>query len=145
MPAFAFAYGSFGDILATAELVIKIADLANLTLLSIHDALRSSPIALSVATRIQEVVQRRHLLILKFFEKINAPNGVIARIIWAASQDRKLAAFRMRVVERRTVLGVVVRMMNSGMLLAVQNRVDRVGAGNNQVRDVVQEGVNSLA
>ncbi|KAF7360529.1 hypothetical protein MVEN_00783900 [Mycena venus] len=160
MPAFAFAYGSFGDILATAELVIKIvillpeqqpfklkslgADLANLTLIPVDDTLRTSAMAFSVAARIQEEV-RRCLLILKFFEKINAPNGIIPRIIWAVSQDRELAAFRMRVVERRTALGVVVGMMNSGMLVAVQDRVDQVGAGNNQIRDVVHEDASSLA
>ncbi|KAF7360530.1 hypothetical protein MVEN_00784000 [Mycena venus] len=168
-PSFAFAYGSFGDILATAELVVKIvtllqsgsrsaesvetekelkslgADLGNLSLIHVDGALQSSPTTISVAARIQEEVRRCHLLILRFFEKINVPNGFIHKVLWASSQDRELAAFRTCVIERRTALGVVLGMMNSGMLLAVQDRVAQIGAGNNQIQDVVQQGMSSLS
>ncbi|KAF8171218.1 hypothetical protein K438DRAFT_1982210 [Mycena galopus ATCC 62051] len=78
MPAFAFAYGSFADILATTQLVIKVVgllrsgsrsvecaeteeelkslstDLANLKSMPVDDALQSSPMALSVAARVQK-------------------------------------------------------------------------------------------
>ncbi|KAJ7763298.1 hypothetical protein B0H16DRAFT_1527399 [Mycena metata] len=169
MPAFAFAYGSFGDILATTQLIIKVvgllrsgsrsvecaeteeelkslsADLANLKSIPVDYALQSSPVALSVAARVQEEVRRCHLLILRFFERSNASGTLLHRILWVASQDRELAAFRMRVIERRTALGVVVGMMSSGILLAVQGRIDQVGTGNSQIRDAVQEGMSSLA
>ncbi|KAJ6588752.1 hypothetical protein B0H19DRAFT_217909 [Mycena capillaripes] len=168
MPTFSFAYGSFGDILATGQVVAKIVillrsgkrsvecaetekelkclgtDLANLTLTRLDDAVPSSPIALSVAARIKEEVQRCHLIILKFFQKINASNAsntFIHKILWAASEEKELAAFRMRVIERRTALGVLVGMMNSRTLFAVQ---DQVGLANSQI-DTVQEGVNNLA
>ncbi|KAF7360531.1 hypothetical protein MVEN_00784100 [Mycena venus] len=165
MPVLAIAYGSFGDILATAQLVARVvillrngirsaeyaetekelkslgADLANLTLIPVDEALQSSPMALSVATRIQEEVRRCHLLILKFFEKLSSSNGLIRKIMWAASQDRELVTLRMRIIERRMALSVVVGMMNSGMLLAVQ---DRVCAGNSQIRDVL-DGVSCIA
>ncbi|KAJ7705639.1 hypothetical protein B0H16DRAFT_1636222 [Mycena metata] len=164
MSAFAFAYGSFGDILATTQLIIKVvgllrsgsrsvecaeteedADLANLKSIPVDYTLQSSPIALSVAARVQEEVRRCHLLILRFLERSNTSGTLLHRILWVASQDRELAAFRMRVIERRTALGVVVGTMSSGILLAVQGRIDQVGTGNSQIRDAVQEGVSSLA
>ncbi|KAJ7682225.1 hypothetical protein DFH06DRAFT_1160544 [Mycena polygramma] len=169
MPAFAFAYGSFGDILATAQLVAKTAillrngrrstecaetekelkslgaDLASLTVMTVDEALQTSPMAVSVAARIKEEVQRCHSTILRFFEKINASNGLIHKLLWAASEEKELAAFRMRVIERRTALGVVVGMLNSGILLSVQHRVDQVTHGNVQTQEVVKEGVSSLA
>ncbi|KAJ6560320.1 hypothetical protein B0H19DRAFT_113701 [Mycena capillaripes] len=161
MPAFALAFGSFGDILAAVQIVIKLivllrdgrrsyewdeterelkslgTDLANLTLIPIDDSLQSSLIMLSVAARIKEEVQRCHLTILRFFEKTKASNGLIQKILWAASEERALASFRLRIIERRTALGVVVGMLNSGTLLVVQDRVDQVGLANNQIRDVV--------
>jgi hypothetical protein len=184
MPAFAFTYGSFGDVLATAQVVAKLvlllrngrrsvecaetekelislgADLANLTHMPVDDDLQSSPIALSVAARIQEEVKRCHLLILRFFQKINASQGLIHKLLWAVSEERELSEFRMRVVERRTALGVVVGMMNSyvmflsailfymtgthtrGMLLTIRHRVNEVGLGNRQIQDAA---VSSLA
>ncbi|KAF7360454.1 hypothetical protein MVEN_00775800 [Mycena venus] len=167
MPVFALAYGSLGDILATAQLVAKIiiflrsdhhsvecaetekelkslgTDLANLTLILVDDALQASPFALSVASRVKEEVRRCHLLLLRFFEKSSASSGLIHKLLWVASEERALAAFRMHVVERRAALGAVVAMMNSGMLLAVQDRVNQIGT-NSQIRDAVQEGVSGL-
>ncbi|KAJ7044869.1 hypothetical protein C8F04DRAFT_1174622 [Mycena alexandri] len=98
MPAFAFTYGSFGDILATGQLVVKIiiilrrgtrsdecaetekelkslgGDLASLTRIPIDETI-SDALATSVASRIQEEVQRCHLDMLRFYTKINASNG----------------------------------------------------------------------
>ncbi|KAJ7044870.1 hypothetical protein C8F04DRAFT_599146 [Mycena alexandri] len=48
----------------------------------------------------------------------------------------------MRIVEPRTALGVLLGMLNSGVLLALQ---DRVIKGNTQIQDAVESGVNSLA
>ncbi|KAJ7682216.1 hypothetical protein DFH06DRAFT_289758 [Mycena polygramma] len=183
MPVAAFAFGSFGDILATAQLLIKVilvlkngrhsserdeterelkalwTDLANLTLIPVDEGIQSSPLALSVSTRIQEEVQRCHLTILRFFQKISASSGLIHKLLWAVSEEKELAAFRMRVIERRIALGVLVGMLNSGALLAVKDRVDQVAQGaaatkdrvdqvaegTTQIRDVVQEGVSGLA
>ncbi|KAJ7739881.1 hypothetical protein B0H16DRAFT_1694425 [Mycena metata] len=166
MPALAFAYGSFGDILATGQLIVKIivilrrgaqsdecaetekelkslgSDLANLTRMP-DDAVQASPLAWSVADRIQEEIRRCHRLMVHFFSKMNATSGgLFQRLMWAASEERELATFRMRIIERRTALGVVVGMLNSGMLLAVQ---DRVIEQHTQLEDTVMNGVNSLA
>ncbi|KAJ7334755.1 hypothetical protein DFH08DRAFT_965502 [Mycena albidolilacea] len=115
----------------------------------VNDALQSLPMVLSVAARVQEEVQRCHLLILRFFERISTSSTLLHRIMWAASQDRELAVFRMSIIEHQTALGVVVGMMSScvaiGILLAVQGRIDQVGTGNSQIRDAVQEDVSSLA
>ncbi|KAJ7755881.1 hypothetical protein B0H16DRAFT_707274 [Mycena metata] len=166
MPAFAFAYGSFGDILATGQLIVKIivilrkgtrsdecaetekelkslgGDLANLTLMPVDDAVQASPLAQSVADRVQEEIRRCHRLMVHFFSKMNATSGLFQRLMWAVSEERELATFRMRIIERRTALGVVVGMLNSGMLLAVQ---DRVVERYTQTQDTVVNGVSSLA
>ncbi|KAF7325312.1 hypothetical protein MVEN_02631600 [Mycena venus] len=150
MSAFAFTYGSFGDILATGQLVAKVivllrngrrssecaetekelkslgTDLENITHIPLDEAHQSSPITLSIAARIRDEVHHCHLIILRFFQKINASdNGFMHKLLWAASEEKELTAFRMRVIERRTALSVVVGMMNSGTLLAVQDRVNQ--------------------
>ncbi|KAJ7755878.1 hypothetical protein B0H16DRAFT_1539976 [Mycena metata] len=166
MPAFAFAYGSFGDILATGQLIVKVivilrkgtrsdecaetekelkslgGDLANLTRMPVDDAVQTSPLAQSVADRVQEEIRRCHGLMVHFFSKMNATRGLLQRLMWAASEEKELATFRMRIIERRTALGVIVGMLNSGMLLAVQ---DRVLEQHTQTQDTVVNGVNSLA
>ncbi|KAJ7755874.1 hypothetical protein B0H16DRAFT_1722030 [Mycena metata] len=166
MPAFAYAYGSFGDILATGQLIVKIivilrrgtqsnecaeterelkslgGDLANLTLIPVDDVVQPSPLAQSVADRIQEEIRRCHRFMAHFFSKLNATSGLFRRFIWAVSEERELSTFRMRIIERRSALDVVIGMLNSGMLLAVQ---DRVSERNSQIQDIVVNGVNSLA
>ncbi|KAJ7739882.1 hypothetical protein B0H16DRAFT_1729259 [Mycena metata] len=155
MPAFAFAYGSFGDILATGQLIVKIivilrkgtrsdecaatekelkslgGDLANLTLTPVDDAVQTSPLARSVADRVQEEIRRCHGLMVHFFSKMNATSGLFQRLMWAASEERELATFRMRIIERRTALGVVIGMLNVNVIT--------------HTRDTVESGVNSLA
>ncbi|KAJ7755875.1 hypothetical protein B0H16DRAFT_1886161 [Mycena metata] len=167
MPAFAFAYGSFGDILAMGQLIIKISiilrrrgaqsdecaetekefkslggDLANLTRMPVDDAVQTLPLAQSVADRVQEEIRQCHRLMVHFFSRMNATSGLFQRLIWAVSEERELATFRMRIIERRTALGVVVGILNSGMLLAVQNHVIE---GNTETQHTVVNGVNSLA
>ncbi|KAJ7755873.1 hypothetical protein B0H16DRAFT_1539968 [Mycena metata] len=164
MSAFVFAYGSFGDVLATAQIAIKVisllrncakrseecvetekevkalgGDLANLTRIPLDDTLEASPLTQSIADRIQEEVRRCHLIMVRLFAKMNKPSGIFQRVVWATSEERELASFRMRIIERRTALGVVVGMLNSSLLLAVQDRVE------DQIRDTVQSGVNGLA
>ncbi|KAJ7755884.1 hypothetical protein B0H16DRAFT_1886167 [Mycena metata] len=167
MSAFAFAYGSFGDILATGQLIVKIivilrrgtrstectetekelkslgTDLANLTRMPVDDAVQASPLAQSVADRVQEEIRRCYSDMLRFYTKINTSNGgLIRKLLWTVSEDRQLSAFRMRVVERRTALGVLPGMLNSGALLALQ---DRVIQSHTETQDTVANGVNSLA
>lgn len=136
MPLFALAYGSFGDILATVQLAIKIAILlrqrdtpsteckkteAELKSLSgdldlAHLALQrmpTSPLFPFVAKRLHDEVSRSHELMARFFTKITAPRGLWDKVWWAASQEKELAAFRAQVIERRTALGLIVDFMNS--------------------------------
>ncbi|KAJ7610259.1 hypothetical protein DFH06DRAFT_1246243 [Mycena polygramma] len=170
MPVVAFAFGSFGDILATMQLLLKVisvlkdgqrsserdetekelksleTDLANLTLLPIDETIQSSsPMAIWVAKRIQEEVQRCHLTILRFYQKCTASNGLIPKLLWAMSEEKELAAFKTRILERRTALAVVVGMLNLGALLAVKDRVEEVGQGTSRIRDVVQQSMSGLA
>ncbi|KAJ7144152.1 hypothetical protein C8R44DRAFT_846110 [Mycena epipterygia] len=147
MPLFALAYGSFGDIVATVQLAIKIAiilrqrgtpsmeckkteaelkslsgdlDLAHLTL----QRMSASPSLPFVTKRLQDEVSRCHKLMARFFTKITVPEGLWDRVWWAASQEKKLAAFRAQVIERRTALSLIVDFMNSGALLALQDRIE---------------------
>jgi len=160
MPVFAFAYGSFGDILATAQLVAKIvitlrhsgrpsrgwtesenelkglgSDLAYLTL---HPT--PEPV---IASRIQQEVARCHLLMTRFFAKILASQGLVQKVLWAVSEEKELAEFRAQVIERRTALGFLLGLINSGALEAVRDRLEEVGGqvtqGNALVRDVHED------
>ncbi|KAF8150526.1 hypothetical protein K438DRAFT_1988481 [Mycena galopus ATCC 62051] len=155
MPVFSLAYGSFGDIFTTAQLVVQIIttlrrggrssrgwretenelkglgnDLAQLTL---HPP--SDPV---MAARVQQEVARSHLVMAGFFAKINSSTGLLQKLIWAVSEERELAAFRAQVIERRTALGVLLGLINSGALVAVQARVEEVCA-------LVQDRVDDIS
>ncbi|KAJ7129167.1 hypothetical protein C8R44DRAFT_71771 [Mycena epipterygia] len=171
MPVFAFAFGCFGDILATAQLVAMTViflhrsgkqskecaetekelkslgnDLAHLTIMSVDAALpTTSPVALSFAARIQAEVIRCHKIMARFFTKISASRGLLQKMVWAVSEEKELAAFRMQVVERRTALGLVVGLMNSGALVAVRDRIDEVGGQVRSGNQKIQDGVSGLA
>ncbi|KAF8161819.1 hypothetical protein K438DRAFT_307772 [Mycena galopus ATCC 62051] len=157
MPTFSFAYGSFGDILATAQLVVQIIstlrcggrpspgwtetenelkglgnDLAHLTL--------NPPSDPYIAARVHQEVARCHRIMVRFFARINSATGLVRKLMWAASEERELAAFKTQVIERRAALGVLLGLMNSGALAAVQARVHDVcdQVGHLQIR--VDEG-----
>ncbi|KAJ7741049.1 hypothetical protein B0H16DRAFT_1890609 [Mycena metata] len=143
MPVFTLAYGSFGDIVSTAQLVVKIVQLlrrggppsgawtetetelkalvSELTHLTLHQA--PDPF---VSQRIQQEVSRCHLVMTRFFTKINASQGLVQKIVWAVTEEKELVAFRAQVIERRTVLSVLVGLLNSGALEAVRDRVSAV-------------------
>ncbi|KAJ7118536.1 hypothetical protein C8R43DRAFT_94299 [Mycena crocata] len=148
MPAFAFAYGSFGDLLATVQLVISIvsflqrsgkpstqcaetlqelkilgSDLSRLTTLPALDS--TSPIAMYTASKIQEEVRQCHKMLRRFMAKIS-PSGLLQRLLWAVAEEKELASFRMQLIDRRVSLGLVVGLMNSGALDAIRERVDEV-------------------
>ncbi|KAF7352469.1 hypothetical protein MVEN_01211800 [Mycena venus] len=158
MPPFAFAYGSFGDILATAQLVAKIvitlrrsgrpsrnwietenelkalgSDLAHLTFHPPSDQF--------ISARIQEEVERCHLVLTRFFIKVCTSQGLVQKLLWPVSEERELAQFRAHVIERRSALGVLVGLINSGAVAAVQDRVDQV---DEHIRHA-QEGVIGLS
>ncbi|KAF8161818.1 hypothetical protein K438DRAFT_307722 [Mycena galopus ATCC 62051] len=161
MPVFSIAYGSFGDILATAQLVAKIVitlrrsgrpsrgwtetevelkglgnDLAHLTL--------NPPSDPFIAARVRQEVVRCHYIMVQFFAKIDASTGLVWRLIWAVSEERELAAFRTQVIERRTVFGVLLGLMNSGALAAVQARVNDVGDQVRHAHAVVQDRIENI-
>ncbi|KAJ6561401.1 hypothetical protein DFH09DRAFT_1159882, partial [Mycena vulgaris] len=147
MPVFALGFGSFGDILATIQLAVRIAivvrqsgrsieytetekelmslnhdlDLAHRTLQKKLD----SPLAPFVAERIRDEIVRCHKLMASFFAKISAPQGLWQKVRRAASQERGLAA--LQVIERRTALSLVLGIVNSGALMAVWDRIEAVG------------------
>ncbi|KAJ6486452.1 hypothetical protein C8R47DRAFT_523253 [Mycena vitilis] len=149
MPVVAFAFGSFGDIVSTAQLLVKVisllrkgrrssrcdetekelkalgTDLANLTFIRFHEAMYLTPLAQSVAARIQEEVRRCHLIILRFFEKIKASNGLLHKVLWAASEERELSNF-FKVVRAGTLLEMVVQDLDAGRNPRQGQRVDDV-------------------
>ncbi|KAJ7506200.1 hypothetical protein B0H11DRAFT_1975018 [Mycena galericulata] len=160
MPIFALAYGSFGDIQATIQIAIQIAVLLRrggrpssecadteieLKLLSneldlAHSALQQTPgsqLTPFVAERIRDEVVRCHAIMARFFTMITAPQSFFQRIWSAASEEKELARFRMQIIERKTALALVVGLLNSGALRAVQDRID-------EVRGQVDDGVVSV-
>ncbi|KAJ6536767.1 hypothetical protein DFH09DRAFT_1369322 [Mycena vulgaris] len=149
MPVFAFGFGSFGDILAAVQLAVRIAiilrqsgnstesaetekelkalscdlDLADRTL----QQTAGSPLASFVAARIRDEVVQCHKLMARFFMKITTPQSLVQKIRWAASQEKELAKLKTQIIERRSALGLVMDVINSGALMAVRDHVDDVG------------------
>ncbi|KAJ7114821.1 ankyrin repeat-containing domain protein [Mycena epipterygia] len=164
-PAVAFAYGSFGDIIATAQLVIKIVevlrrsgrpssactelekDLKALHSDLMHISLQTAPLDPFLTTRINEEVAQCHSIMYEFHSKTAASRGWVQTILWANSEDKELAAFSRQVIQRRAALSVVVGLKNSAALNVVQDRVTdvgmQVGRGNDRIR-LVQDGVNAV-
>ncbi|KAJ7053178.1 hypothetical protein C8F01DRAFT_1260832 [Mycena amicta] len=164
MPVFALAFGSFGDILATIQLAIRIAVLLRqsgspspeceetvqeLKALSsqldlAHSTLQETPeTALTpvVAEQIQNEVAQCHRIMARFFNRLVAPQSFLKRIWLATAEEKLLAAFRTQIIERKVALGVVVGLINSGALRAVEQRVFEVsGEVDHGIRDI-NEGV----
>ncbi|KAJ7924814.1 hypothetical protein B0H13DRAFT_2577028 [Mycena leptocephala] len=120
MPVVAFAFGSFGDIIATTQLVYEIAkyirlkdtpshecaemdtelkglsrslDLAHFTLKQIFSQ-PESPLAPFIDKQIRAEVVKCHKVMARFFVKIAAPQNPWQKVCWIASQAKELAAFR---------------------------------------------------
>ncbi|KAJ7503864.1 hypothetical protein B0H11DRAFT_565182 [Mycena galericulata] len=167
MPIFALAFGSFGDFEATIGLVIRIAILLRNgckpsnecadtekelkvlynDLILAQSALQQTPVAPLVAERIRREVVQCHAIMAGFFTKVTAHQGFFQRIWSAASEEKVLARFRMQIIERRAAVGLVVGLLNSGVLRAVQDRIgevhSQVDAGNDRVGEV-HDGVVSV-
>ncbi|KAJ6545736.1 hypothetical protein B0H19DRAFT_287208 [Mycena capillaripes] len=148
MPVVAFAFGSFGDILAVVQLAIAIAiffyqrgkpsteweetekevELLRNDFLLVHLALQrtaGSPLAPVANERIQKEVGRCQKLLAPGFAKITAPQGFWQKVRWVASQEKALAAFKAQVIEHRTALNLILEFINSGALLALPDRIDK--------------------
>ncbi|KAJ6561414.1 hypothetical protein DFH09DRAFT_493434 [Mycena vulgaris] len=170
MPVLAFGFGSFGDILAAVQLAVRITiilrqsgnstecaetekelkalsgdlDLADRTL----QQMAGSPLAPFVAERIRDEVVQCHKLMARFFMKITAPQSLVQNIRWAASQEKELAKLRTQINERRSVLGLVMHVINSGALMAVHDRIDDVAGQVRQGHTLIQDvhnGVSNVA
>ncbi|KAJ7211777.1 hypothetical protein GGX14DRAFT_565005 [Mycena pura] len=155
MPVVAFAFGSFGDILAVIQLAIAIAiffyqrgkpstecteaekevELLRNDLFLVHLALQrtaGSPLAPIANERIQNEVVRCQKLLAPNFAKITAPRGLWQKVRWVTSQEKELAAFKAQVIERRTALNLILEFINSGALLALPDRIDQGVGGLSQ-------------
>ncbi|KAJ7506565.1 hypothetical protein B0H11DRAFT_235296 [Mycena galericulata] len=145
MPLLALGYGSFGDIVATAQLVVKIMillrhrrlssewtetetglkslgnDLAQLTVMPVEE----TPFSVHVAGRIQDEISRCHLTMCRFYSKVSSSRGTFQTILFALSEEKLLASFRMRVIEHRMALASLVGLVNCGALMNGQDRVDQ--------------------
>ncbi|KAJ7872181.1 ankyrin repeat-containing domain protein [Mycena olivaceomarginata] len=156
MPLAAFAYGSFGDIVATAELLVKIVTLLHRSgkpssvweetekeLTSLDRELKYLILKLTptldplVTQRVREEVANCNRTMVKFYAKISVPKNVWQTVLWARSEEKALKEFKMQVVEHRTALGVVLGLLNLGALSAVS---DQVTDGHDRIR----EGVDGL-
>ncbi|KAJ7102683.1 hypothetical protein C8R43DRAFT_963912 [Mycena crocata] len=134
-----FAYGSFGDILATAQLVAKIVGL-------IRRSGKPSGGWAETENTLEAFGGDLTLLLKQTSDDVSLPafvaeqihselvdsRGFMRTILWAHSEEKQLAAFRMAVADRRAALGVV-------------NRLDEVGAQVNLGNSGVRESVNTLA
>jgi hypothetical protein len=131
MPLAAFAYGSFGDIVATAELLVKIVTLLHRSgkpssvweetekeLTSLDRELKYLILKLTptldplVTQRVREEVANCNRTMVKFYAKISVPKNVWQTVLWARSEEKALEEFKMQVVEHRTALGVVLGLLN---------------------------------
>ncbi|KAJ7774167.1 hypothetical protein DFH07DRAFT_937242 [Mycena maculata] len=179
MPAFQFTFGSVGDIVASIQLVINIvvflrqhgrpstecaetekevkslgSDL-NLAYFTLQRTPASS-LSFFVEQRLQNEFRRCHSVMAQFYVKTTDSNSFWQKIWWAVSQEKQLGIFRAQVIERRTALGVVLNFINSGALLALQDRVEEVVGSRSQqlasrdaqlpnIWDCVEHGVGALS
>ncbi|KAJ7114802.1 hypothetical protein C8R44DRAFT_709937 [Mycena epipterygia] len=193
-PAVALAYGSFGDIITTAQLIVKIVEVLRRSgkpstacadiekdLQELHRDLmqlslslqpeapspylnpQTSPLDLSLqalpldaflTNRVHEEIVQCHAILYEFHSKTTASRDWVQMILWANSEDRELAAFRKRLVERRAALVVVMGLINSAALKVIEHGVNaihdrvidvgaQVGRGNDRI-EVVHDRVNAV-
>ncbi|KAF8145263.1 hypothetical protein K438DRAFT_2099735 [Mycena galopus ATCC 62051] len=179
MAVFQFAYGSVGDIVVSIQLVINIVyflrhhgrpstecaekekevkslgsdlNLAKFTL----QRTPASSLSFFVEQRLQNEVRRCHSMMARFYARTTDSDSLWQKVWWAASQEKQLGIFRAQVIERRTALGVVVNFINSGALLALQDRVEEAVGGCCQqlasrdaqllnIQECVENGVGALS
>ncbi|KAJ7207919.1 hypothetical protein GGX14DRAFT_543496 [Mycena pura] len=72
-----------------------------------------------------------------FNGKIAAPEGFLQKIWWAKSAEKVLASFRRQVTEHRAALSVVVGLLNSGTLNAVEGGVVHISRSNEHIQNCV--------
>ncbi|KAJ6539678.1 ankyrin repeat-containing domain protein [Mycena capillaripes] len=157
MASIAFAFGSFGDILETINLIAKIVQLirgggsssrewaetekelqylcSELTHLTTLQAADSLPQLL--ADRLDQEGALCRSTTSNFHSKIAASRGFCQKVWWATSEEKELAAFRRQLIERRLALSGVVQQINLTEVSRVQDGVDKLRLGNGQIHDSV--------
>ncbi|KAJ6493218.1 hypothetical protein C8R45DRAFT_184522 [Mycena sanguinolenta] len=179
MPAFQFTYGSVGDIVSSIQLVINVvvflrqhgrpsAECAetekevkslgcdlNLAYFTLQRTPGSS-LSFFVEQRLQDEIRQCRSMMAKFYAMTTDSKSFWQKFWWAASQKKRLEVFRAQVIERRMALGVVLNFINSGALLALQDRAKEAGDVYSQqlascdaqlfnVRDYVGNGFDTLS
>ncbi|KAJ7129129.1 hypothetical protein C8R46DRAFT_1363251 [Mycena filopes] len=146
MPAFALAFGSFGDFVTAIQLAIKLSDLlirrrgarssiwietqSELNTLNKElELLKSCPIPDPlVSVGIQQELTRcdSDVQALVKFLKDALDQGLWQKVLWTVSEERTLAALKAKIAGRRQSLTFLVGLMNSGALQAARARLDEV-------------------
>jgi hypothetical protein len=133
----AFAYGSFGDLLDTAKLVVKVIrfvwaggkmsqerlalvaelqtlnnDLVILHLLASGMRLDPSSMSSSVVLRILSEAQKCRMILVQFLNKLNAPKGVFSAILTVLMEESQLAKFRTQISRPLKAISTLMLTLN---------------------------------
>ena len=135
MSVVAFTFGSFGDILATASLVVKICQtlynpsdssltdelrLLQQLLLLTHDVVqrqRSSPLTRNLVHLIEETVVRCHSDMHRFLQKTNdiRTRPLWSKVLWASQQPDEAVKLKGKLSAHRQTLTCLLAALNKSV------------------------------
>ncbi|KAJ7693415.1 hypothetical protein B0H17DRAFT_1330503 [Mycena rosella] len=166
---FALAYGSFGDLLETAKLAVRVvkllrdgargklsqerlalavelqtlnSDLITLDFIASAFHLDTSGTRSLVVLRIRSEVESCRILLTQFLAKLKAPRSFLGTIIGALSEESELAEFRTKMSRPLKAIRTLMAMLNLSMSQGIGMEVERMGSQILQVlgSQVVQVG-----
>ncbi|KAJ7831063.1 hypothetical protein B0H13DRAFT_255904 [Mycena leptocephala] len=148
----AFAYGSFGDLLDTAKLVVKVIrfvwaggkmsqerlalvaelqtlnnDLVILHLLASGMRLDPSSMSSSVVLRILSEAQKCRMILVQFLNKLNAPKGVFGAILTVLMEESQLAKFRAQISRPLKAISTLMLTLNLAVSQGLGVQVEQIG------------------
>ncbi|KAF8173258.1 hypothetical protein K438DRAFT_169643 [Mycena galopus ATCC 62051] len=150
--SFALTYGSFGDLLETARLAVKVvrflrdggkvseerlavaaelqtlnSDLVVLNFIASRMRLDASSTSFSVIIRIQTEVENCRLAFVQFLDKVSAPRGILGAILAALSEESELAKFRTQISRPLKAIGTLMSILNLAASQGVGLQVEHLG------------------
>ncbi|KAJ7671150.1 hypothetical protein B0H17DRAFT_1209101 [Mycena rosella] len=150
--SFALAYGSFGDLLETAKLAVKVAkflreggkmslerqalatelqtlnnDLILLTFIASGMRLDPSSTSSGVAIRIRAEVQKCRITLIQFLDKITPCKGLLGTIRAALLEGSELARFKTEISKPLKAISMLMSILNLAASQEVGPQLNGVG------------------
>ncbi|KAJ7888641.1 hypothetical protein B0H14DRAFT_2693269 [Mycena olivaceomarginata] len=173
MAQFALTYGSFGDLLETAKLAVKVVKLLRadgrkklsqerlalaaklqtlnsdlITLDSIAAGVHidlSSTHTLLVVIRVRAEVDACRMVLAQFLDRLAAPRGFLGSIIVALSEENELARFRTEISSPMKGIRTLMSMLNLATSQGLKAQLDHAGSQLLRVGDKIDHLGDRLA